>query len=348
VRALTFHGIQDIRFEGVDDPRIESPGDVIVRVSLTAVCGSDLHVYHGRETGLDRGTVMGHEFVGEVVETGEAVRGFSSGDRVMSPFTTNCGECFFCRHDLPSRCERGELFGWVQDGKGLHGTQAEYVRVPLADATLVEIPDGVGLKDALLLGDVFSTGYFCADMAGVGQASVCVVLGCGPVGLMAVVAAGELGAGNVYAVDSIDYRLEVAQRFGATPIDLERGDPVGKLREATGGRGADVVLEAAGTAAAGRLSYDLVRPGGTIAVAGVHTDEHLAFSPAEAYDKNITYCVGRCPARYYMDRLLPIVQEGRYDIASVFTHHLPLVEGAEAYRIFDEKRDGCVKVALEP
>ncbi len=348
MRALTFQGIRTIRHETVPDPAILAPGDAIVQVRLAAICGSDLHVYHGRETGIDAGTVMGHELVGQVVETGAAVANVRVGDLVMCPFTTSCGTCFYCASGLTARCVHGQLFGWVSAGAGLQGGQAELVRVPLADSTLVAVPDDIRPEEALLLGDVLATGYHCARMAEVGPRGTFVVVGCGPVGLMAVAAARALGAEQLYAVDPVPARLEWAARFGAEPLRLDAHAPVvAAIHEATGGRGADAVLEAVGRPSAGRLAYDLVRPGGTIAVVGVHHAAGFAFSPGEAYDKNLTYRVGRCPARHYMPALVDLVRQRR-DLASVFTHRRKLAEGAEAYALFDEKGDGCVKVLLEP
>src|SRR5687767_2157709 len=179
MRALTYQGLRDLRVETVPDPVLLAPSDVIVAVRLAAICGSDLHVWHGRETGLDGGTVMGHEFLGEVVEVGRDVSRFSPGDRVVSPFTTSCGSCFYCSHGLPARCTRGQLFGWVERGAGLHGGQAELVRVPLADSTLLRIPNGLAAEGALLLGDVLATGYHAAVMGGVADGSTCAVIGCG-------------------------------------------------------------------------------------------------------------------------------------------------------------------------
>jgi len=348
MRALTFHGIETIKHESVPDPKIESPDDAIVKIHLAGICGSDLHVYHGREKGLDVGTVMGHEFVGEIVELGKAVRKFKKGDLVFSPFTTNCGQCFYCRKNLPCRCTLGQLFGWVQNGIGLHGGQAEYVRVPLADSTLLRAPENVLPEEALLLGDVFSTGYFCAEMAEIAPEGTYAVIGCGPVGLMAIIGARELGAKKLFAIDTIPERLALAAKFGATLIDYQKENPLAVIRDATEDRGADAVLEVVGSPAAARLAIDLVRPGGIISVAGVHNEEHFAFSPAEAYDKNLNYKVGRCPARYYMERLIPLVQKKKYDLTAIISHRLPLAEGPRGYKIFAEKLEGCTKVAVEP
>jgi threonine dehydrogenase-like Zn-dependent dehydrogenase len=348
MKALTYAGRQSVRYSPVPDPAIEDPRDAVIKVTLTAVCGSDLHVYHEREKGLDLGTTMGHECVGEIVDLGRDVKGFERGDRVLTPFTTSCGACFNCRRNLSCRCERGLLFGWVEGGKGLQGVQAEYARVPLAETTLVPVPEEVSGEEGLLLGDVFPTGYFCAEMAGAGSGITCAVIGCGPVGLMAILSARDLGAERIFCVDSIPERLELGERFGAIPISFEAEDPVERIRRETEGRGVDAVLEVVGGAAALRQAVDLVRPGGTVASVGVHTEEVFSFSPVEAYDKNLTFRSGRCPARYYVDRLLPLVREGRYPIASVISHRLPLSEGVRAYEIFDRKLDGCTKVVLQP
>ncbi len=347
MRALTFHGPGTVRCEAVPDPGLLDPRDALVRVELTAICGSDLHVYRGHERGLDEGTVLGHEFLGSVVDVGADVDELRPGTRVVSPFTSSCGGCFYCRAGLTCRCSHGALFGWVQEGRGLHGAQAEYVRVPLADATLVPAPPDLEREDVLLSGDVLSTGLFCAESADVGPGRTAVVVGCGPVGLMAVIAARELGAERVWAVDRVPERLRLAEEFGAEPLDLEAVDPVAAVRRATEGRGADSILEAVGTPAASRLAVDLVRPGGTVAACGVHTEATFAFAPGEAYDKNLTYRAGRCPARGYMERALELVRARRYDLSSVFSHRLALEEGARAYDLFDRRLEGCTKVLLE-
>jgi threonine dehydrogenase-like Zn-dependent dehydrogenase len=348
MKALRYAGKERIACEQVPDPKIQDPRDAIMKVHLTAICGSDLHVYHQRERGLDLGTTMGHECIGEIVDTGREVRGLEKGDRVLSPFTTSCGKCFYCRSKLTSRCEEGLLFGWVQKGKGLQGMQSEYVRIPLADSTLLVIAEGVPPEEALLLGDVFSTGFFCAEMAGVGPGTICAVIGCGPVGLMAVAAARYLDAEEVYCVDSIGVRLALGRAFGAIPIDYAREDPLEIARQRTDGRGVDAVLEVVGAPSAMRLAVDLVRPGGVVSSVGVHTDLQFGFSSAEAYDRNLTFRTGRCPARHYMERLVPVVREKRYPLASIISHRLPLSDGVRGYQIFDKKLEDCTKVVLTP
>jgi threonine dehydrogenase-like Zn-dependent dehydrogenase len=348
MRALAFVDEKVVRIQPVPEPEVEKSTDAVVQVRLTAVCGSDLHVYHGREKGIDHGTVMGHEMIGEVLDVGAEVTAVRSGDRVACPFTTSCGRCFYCLRGLTCRCTEGQLFGWVEDGEGLQGTQAERVRVPLADSTLVLLPDSVSDEEGLLLGDVLPTGYFCADLAGVDSSGVYAVVGCGPVGLMAVAAARHRGAAQVVAIDSVPERLELARLFGARPLDYSEESPTEALREMTEGRGADAALEVVGSPAAIRTAVDLVRPGGTVASVGVHTEERFAFAPGEAYDRNLTYRSGRCPARHYMETLLPLVVEGRFPLDAVISHRMPLEEGPQAYSLFDEKRDGCTKAVLVP
>lgn len=348
MKALTFQGDRSIAYESITDPRIESPTDVIVRVTLTAVCGSDLHVYRHREKGLDQGTAMGHEFVGEIVEMGGQVTGFEAGDRVMSPFTTNCGECFFCRLGLTCRCVRGQLFGWISDGKGLHGGQAELVRVPLADSTLMRIPGDVSDEEGLLLCDIFPTGYFCAEMAGIAPERAYALFGCGPVGLLALISARELGADKIFAYDPVGYRLEFAGRLGAEPVEIEETGPADVILRATEGRGVDAALDAVGSEESLHMAFESIRPGGTMAVVGVQGNYPFPVPMLETYNRNLTYRVGRCPARHYMERLLPLVREKRLPITSIITHRLRLEEGVEAYRIFEEKLDGAIKIVLSP
>lgn len=347
MKALTFHGKDTIVYESISDPEILAPADVIVKVNLCAICGSDLHVYHEHEKGCDHGTAMGHEFVGEVVALGKDVKNLRVGNRVMSPFTTSCGSCFYCNIGLTCRCIHGQLYGWRQQEKGLHGGQAEFVRVPLADNTLMNVPEGVTLEEGLFLGDILSTGFFCAKQAGINPKNTYVVVGCGPVGQMAILGALEYGAEKVYAIDTIPERLDRARKFGAIAINSSSQNPIEVIKAITYGRGADGVMEAVGNSATNKLAYDLVRPGGIISAVGVCTDEHFSFSPTQAYDKNLTYKVGRCPARFMMDELVPLVQSKKYNFTSIISHRLSLREGVAGYDIFANKKDNCLKVVLK-
>lgn len=348
MKALTFQGVGAISCETVDDPNIESTGDVIVRVESTAICGSDLHPYAGRERGIDAGTVMGHEFAGTIVEVGKDVKDFVIDDRVVSPFTTSCGRCYFCSRGLHARCVQGQLFGWREDGRGLHGAQAEYVRVPLADGTLVKYGDDLSSESALLAGDILSTGLYCADRAEVKPDGIYAVIGCGPVGLMTIMACLSLGVREIFAFDSIPERLDRVTRLGVTAVNYRTEDPLEMVMNATGGIGVDAVMEAVGSQPAGRLAYEIVRPGGTISTVGVHTDGKLDFTPMEAYDKNLTYRVGRCPARAYMDRSLALLSGQAISFDSIITHRLSITDGEQAYKMFSNKEEGCLKVILKP
>jgi threonine dehydrogenase-like Zn-dependent dehydrogenase len=346
MQALTFGGKEIIDYSTVKDPGLLYPSDVIVRITMAGICGSDLHVYHGRETGLDHGTVMGHEFTGIVEEAGSAVKKFKKGARVLSPFTTSCGECFYCRIGLTCRCEKGNLFGWVEKGHGLHGAQAGYIRVPMADSTLLPLSADLNEKKGLLLGDVFSTGFFCADNAGIKPGGVYAVIGCGPVGLMTIIAAKHLGASTLFAVDMIPERLAIAKKFGAIPLNPSLTDAKEEIFNSTDGRGADAVMEVVGSPATLKMAIDCIRPGGTISSVGVHTAKHFSFSPGEAYDKNLIYKSGRCPARYYAEKLLNEEVVQRYAIEDIITHQFSLKEGATAYEVFDKKLDNCIKAVL--
>ncbi|MFO1051933.1 MAG: alcohol dehydrogenase catalytic domain-containing protein [Planctomycetota bacterium] len=348
VLAVTFQGVREVRVVDVASPRLEDPRDAIVRVTSAAICGSDLHPYRGHEVGLDRGTVLGHEFVGEIVAVGAAVSSPRVGQRVASPFSTSCGDCFFCRSGLPCRCTKGALFGWVADGRGLHGAQAGFVRVPLAESTLVPIPDGVGDELALLAGDVLATGSFGVELLGTVRGSSVAVIGVGPVGACAIWAASRAGAAVVFAVDRDDRRLELARAYGAVAIDAHKGDPASAIRRATDGRGVDGVVEAVGSPAATRTAFDSLRFGGTLAAVGVHTEAVLAISPVEAYDRNLTYRAGRCPARRFVGDLLETLRHEGRELAGLFSHRMTIENAAEGYRMFDERRDGCTKVLLTP
>jgi threonine dehydrogenase-like Zn-dependent dehydrogenase len=348
MQALTFGGIETILHQSVADPKILGESDAIVKIVMAGICGSDLHVYHGRETGLDEGTVMGHELAGIVIETGSEVKRFYKGARVLSPFTTSCGECYYCRIGLTCRCEKGNLFGWVQQGRGLHGAQAQYIRVPMADRTLVPLSNDLSDEKGLLLGDIFSTGYFCAENAGINSKGVYVVIGCGPVGLMTIIAAKNLGAEKLFAIDTVTNRLMKAKEFGAVPLNLSTDNLKDEILNATHGYGADAVMEVVGSSSALQLAMEIVRPGGVISSAGVHTAAHFPFSPAQAYDKNLTYKTGRCPAHFYAEKLLREEVVQRYAVEDIITHRFSLQEGARAYEVFDKKLDNCIKAVLLP
>ena len=346
MKALTFTGIQSVAYESIPDPVITQDTDVIVKMDCCAICGSDLHVYHGKESGIDLHTAMGHEFAGEIIELGKSVRHLKIGDKVVSPFTTACGTCFYCLKGLSARCIHNQIYGWVENGIGLQGAQAEYIRVPIADSTLINYKEyNLKPEEALLAGDIFSTGYFGALLCDIKPGDSVAVIGCGPVGLMATFSA-QLMQATVYSIDQVDERLMLAHSFGGKPLKNQAA-LIQEMKELTEGRGVDAVIEAVGNESAQRLAYDLVRPGGVISTIGVHTTDSFVFKPADVYNKNLTYKSGRCPARSLMMTTLPLIVEHRTILNQIFTHKMPLKEGPEAYQIFDKKLNGCLKVILQ-
>ena len=345
MQGCCFQDIQEVQHRTLADPQLATPDQAIVRVEMAGLCGSDLHPFFGRETGLDPGTVMGHEFVGRVVETGSAVHTVQVGDRVSCPFTTNCGNCFYCLRGLTSRCVNSQLFGWRQGGLGLHGGQAEYALVPDANGSLLKLDDSVSDPLALLLGDNLSTGFFCAEMAGIQPDGVYLVIGCGTVGLLTIVAARDLGAQKVFALDPVPERRRQAEQLGAIPVGSEE-QAMAEIGTATDGRGVDGVMELVGLLPAQSFAYQAVRPGGVISTIGCHCTPDFGFSPVDAYDKNITYRTGRCPARHYMGKLLPEADRFSKIAEQLITHEFSIREAERAYRVFSGRQDGCMKAAF--
>ena len=346
MKSICFKEVGKVALLDLPEPKIMEPTDVIVKTTMAGLCGSDLHPFFGREVGLDVDTVMGHEVVGEVVAAGNNVKDFQIGDQVFAPFSTNCGGCYYCQNQLPSRCVSGQLFGWVQDGVGLNGCQSEFVRIPLADGTLMKKPDGLSDIAALLLGDNFSTGYYCAEMANVVPGGCYTVVGCGTVGLLAIVAAKSMGAEQIFAIDPVAERRQHAERLGAA--GLEPGAAaVNEIKEKTQGRGVDSVMELVGVPPAQELAYKLIRPGGIMSVIGCHCTPNFAFSPVDAYDKNLTYRTGRCPARHYMNALTERVAIGEFEIDSFVTHGFSADECESGYDIFSNRKNGCLKAVFQ-
>ncbi|PNY34805.1 alcohol dehydrogenase [Rhodopirellula baltica] len=346
--AICFREIQSVVVDEIPDATVESPFDAVVRVELAGLCGSDLHPYFGRETGLDQGTVMGHEFVGTVIDKGDQVKSVEIGDRVCAPFTTSCGQCFYCRQGLSARCSEGQLFGWRQSGQGLHGGQSEKVRVPLADGTLVKIPSWISAEQALLLGDNLSTAYYGASLSidPKSPPDCVVVIGCGNVGLLSIGFARQQSTGPVVAIDLSPERAAQAERCGAISFT----DPH-QAREfvmsRTAGRGADAVLEFVGLPQAQKLAYDIIRPGGKMSVIGCHCEPHFTFSPADAYNKNLSFGTGRCPARSLMEPIAEQLRQAPLDLSWCFTHRFKIEDGVQAYDVFANRKDGCIKAAID-
>lgn len=345
MRALVLDGVESVRFtERAPDPALVEATDALVRVTAAGLCGSDLHPYLGREP-VRWGVVPGHEAVGEVVAVGDAVADLTVGERVLVPFTTSCGHCDPCRRGLSARCERGRLFGWGAPeaplDDALHGGQAELLRVPLADGTLVRVPDDVDDTAAVLLCDNLPTGWYAAERAEVGPGSEVAVVGLGAVGLCTVAAAFALGAARVVATDPVPDRRERAAALGAEVVTTD---------DLTGERFPSVV-EAAGPAQAQRLAAELVDVGGTLSVIAVQTADAFAVPPVLAYDRNLTLRSGRAPVRSLLDRLLPRLAAGDLTVPVdvVVTHpDTPLAAGPDAYRRFAAREPGFVKALLRP
>jgi S-(hydroxymethyl)glutathione dehydrogenase/alcohol dehydrogenase len=385
MKALVFHHPGKVEVNDVDDPRIEDAEDVILRVTATAICGSDLHIYNGFIP-QKNDMVLGHEFMGVIEETGSGVKDLKKGDRVVIPFPIACGRCFFCLDGLPGHCENsnpekygpegglldqkgGGLFGYTDLYGGYSGGQAEYVRVPYANFGPRKVPQNFSDEEVLFLTDIFPTGYSGIDWAGVKGGETVAVFGCGPVGLMAQKCAWMRGAKRVIGVDILDYRLSAAKRTAnSETINAEKDDPVQVIRDMTDGRGADVCVDAVGMEAERKLKDKLaniwhvevgsikalkaaisaVRRGGWISVLGVYGVPYDKFPLGQIFDKGIHLSFGQAPVQKYIEDLIDYLEEGKIKLDDVISHRLPLSEAPRGYEIFNEKKEDCVKVVLKP
>ncbi len=344
MKAVTFHGPFNLEVREVDDPKIQEPNDVILRVTTGAICGSDVHVYDGRMPLPPTGWIIGHEYIGEVVEVGSGVKNLQPGDRAVGSFVSSCGDCYYCQTGWPSVCVKQQTFGFLV----LAGAQAEYLRVPNGHYTLEKVPDGLSDDKAILVGDILSTGYFCAERGEIRPGDVVVVVGSGPVGLFAQMSALMFEPRVVLAIDSLPERLEMARRIGAVPVDVSKEDATAVIRQHSGGRGADVVLEAVGVAGSLQDCFRYVRPAGTISAVGMYTEPEFPFPMFQAFLRDLTFKIGMCPVKRYMGKLLGMIQEGRLDPSIVITHTLPLAEAPRGYDIFALRKENCIKVLLKP
>lgn len=344
-RALVYHGKGDVRLESLPDPTPPDGRGAVVRVQHTAICGSDLHLYHGTLPVLP-GFALGHEFIGEVVETGRDVHRFRVGERVLVSGVIGCGDCRACEAGHPIRCERHgtRVFG---NSRELPGGQAEAVAVPAADCALLRIPDGISNEQAVLLTDILPTGYYGAKNADIRPGQSVAVIGLGPVGQCALDCAQLFGPARVFALDRVPERLAAARAKGAIPIDGS-ADPLGQILAATSGQGVDGVIEAVGADETISLALQLVRVAGVVSVIGVSTNMAYPLNLLMALMKDLTFRIGICPVPELWDDLVPLVQSGRLRPESVFTHRMPLSQGAEAYALFDARRDGVMKILLDP
>jgi threonine dehydrogenase-like Zn-dependent dehydrogenase len=388
MKALTYHGSKDVRVESVADPKLVADDDIILRVTATAICGSDLHIYRGKIPMMESGDILGHEFMGIVEDTGGAVTSVRRGDRVVVPFTISCGECFFCSRSLFAACEntnpgRGAilnkkktrpgagLFGYSHLYGGYAGGQAEYVRVPKANVGPLIIPDStLSDEQVLFLSDILPTGYQAALNGDIGPGSTVAIFGAGPVGLMAAASARLLGADRIFMVDHHPYRLDYAmEAYAVEPINFdEHDDPAELIIERTDRRGVDASIDAVGLEAKGsivetvlttmklegssgkslRQAMAATRRGGVVSVPGVYAGFIHGFLFGDAFEKGLTFKGGQTHAQKFMPELLAHISNGRLKPEAIITHRLPLEAAARGYKVFNEKEEDCRKVVLVP
>ncbi|MBX3300680.1 MAG: glutathione-dependent formaldehyde dehydrogenase [Nitrospira sp.] len=388
MRANCWYGKQDMRVMDVPEPKLLNKQDAIVKVTSTAICGSDLHLYNGFVPTMEQGDIMGHEFMGEIVETGSEVKDRRVGDRVVVAFPISCGQCFFCKKELYSLCENSNPNAWMAEKLfghspagiygyshltgGFAGGQAEYVRVPFADVGTVKVENGLSDEQVLFLSDIFPTGYMAAEQCNIQPGDTVAVWGCGPVGQFAIRSAFMLGAERVVAIDRFPERLRMARDGGADTIDYEKTDVYDTLMQLTGGRGPDSCMDAVGLEAhmPGPLYYyDRVkqavmsesdrpialrqaimacRTGGTVSVPGVYGGLIDKMPMGAVMNKALTIKTGQTHTQRYFQPLLKRIVDGQIDPAFVVTHRMKLKEAPEGFALFNQKEDGCIKIVMTP
>lgn len=385
MKALVFHKPKDVRVETVDDPIIQENRDIILKVTSTAICGSDLHIYNGFFP-QPKSMVLGHEFMGIVEDVGSGITNLKKGDRVVVPFPISCGSCHFCNIKLPTHCENsntenygpegellkgkgGGMFGYTDLYGGYSGGQAEYVRVPYADVGPRIVPESLSDDETLFLTDIFPTGWAAIDWAELKGGETVAVFGCGPVGIMAMKSAWLQGAGRVIGIDTVQYRLDMAARAAnVETINASKGDVVEIIRSLTQGYGADVCVDAVGMEADQSLfskaknlvqgevgtmkvlarCFDAVRRGGTVTVVGVYGSPYDNFPLHQWFDKGIKLRGGQAFVHNYIDHLIDLVDTKKVILEDIITHKVPLKDASKMYDIFNNKEDDCVKVVLKP
>jgi threonine dehydrogenase-like Zn-dependent dehydrogenase len=380
VRAVVWHGRHDVRVDEVPDPVLQEPTDAIVRITSTAICGSDLHLYAKLGMFMTEGDIIGHEPMGMVEEVGSDVSQIAPGDRVVVPFNISCGHCWMCAQQLYSQCETTQvtehrkgarLFGYTKLYGAVPGGQAEYLRVPQAQFGPIKVPEGRPDTRFLFLSDVLPTAWQAVAYADVPEGGSLSVYGLGPIGQMACRIARHLGAGRVFGIDLVDERLVMARRHGVETIDYREHDDVAAyILDQTEGRGTDAVIDAVGMEAHGsklaelaqtlklqvdrlealRLAMGTVRRGGTLSISGVYAGLANLFPLGDLFDKQVQLRMGQANVRRWVDDLLPLLDRDDDPLAvdDLTTHRWPLEKAPEAYRMFQEKRDGAIKVVLEP
>jgi 2-desacetyl-2-hydroxyethyl bacteriochlorophyllide A dehydrogenase len=343
MHAVTFQAPGEVALEQKPDPELQAADDAIVRIEATGICGSDLHIYHGRVP-VEVGFTIGHEFVGTVIAAGADVERVAVGDRVLGCFHTACATCTSCIRGDYHRCERGQTFGHGSKLGDLQGAQAEQLLVPRANLTLRKVPEGMSADVALFAGDVMGTGYHAVAHAGVRAGDTVAVLGLGPVGLCAVQAAKASGAAHVWAIDTVADRLEMARHFGATPLHLTEEDPKRAIRAATG-RGVDVTVDAVGDPGPLNLAISLTRDAGTVSGIGAYAGKGEV-PLGLAWLKGLTLRLGLANVIAHVDRVLAMMEAGVLDPTPLVTHHMTLADAPEAYRIYDARE--ALKIVLKP
>jgi 2-desacetyl-2-hydroxyethyl bacteriochlorophyllide A dehydrogenase len=344
MRAVTYQAPGEVRVDEKPEPEVGSPDEAVIRVEATGVCGSDLHIYHGRVE-IEPGFTIGHEYVGTVLATGDDVRKVAEGDRVLGTYCTACGECFFCRRGDFQQCDSSRVFGHGEALGSLQGAQADQLLVPHADRTLRHVPDGLSDDVALFAGDVMGTGYHAVQALELEPGSSAAVLGLGPVGLCAVQAARAAGAERVIAIDSVEERLRMAESFGATPLHLTEDDVRARVKEETDGRGVDGAVDAVGHPDALDMACRLTRKAGTVSATGVYA-EPIQLHMGIVWIKGLTLKTGQANVIAYVDPVLERLQSGELDPTPLVTHHMKLDDAPEAYEVYD--RHEALKIVIRP
>jgi 2-desacetyl-2-hydroxyethyl bacteriochlorophyllide A dehydrogenase len=344
MQAVTFQAPREVRVEDRPEPDLLARDDAVVRVEATGVCGSDLHIYHGRVV-IEPGFTLGHEFVGTVAAAGEAVTEVAEGDRVLGCYCSACGRCFFCRRGDFHKCDEGRVFGHGKALGSLQGAQAEQVLVPHANLTLRRVPNGMSDDAALFAGDVMGTGWHAVDQAGIRPGDSAAVLGLGPVGLCAVQAAKAAGAARVIGIDSVENRLGIAAELGAEPVHLTEDEPRAAVKRATDGRGVDSAIDAVGHPDALELACRITRKAGTVVAIGVYA-ERVEVHMGIVWIKALTLKTGHANVIGHVDRVLAMMAGGVLDPTPLVTHHMKLVDAPEAYAVYD--RHEALKIVMTP
>jgi threonine dehydrogenase-like Zn-dependent dehydrogenase len=345
MKAVRWYGTRDVRLEDVPEPSIQSPTDALLRVTTGAICGTDMHPYHGLLPNFVPGTILGHEFIGVVEQVGNGVQRFKPGDRALATDLVADGTCWYCRRGWHWQCVNRTLFGYGPlFGADVPGGQAQYVRVPFADTVLHHIPDDLQDEQVLFVGDILTTGYVCALNGGIQPGDTVAVVGCGPVGILAQMCARLFGPAQVLGLDMVPNRLQLAERVGSIPIDV-REDAAAQVKALTDGRGADVVLECVGTEEPLKQALQVVRPKGTISVVGVHIEEAFPWPGGLAFVNELTLRYGVGDAITYGERIIELIRRKRLDPTVIISHRLPLEAAVHGYELFDKRE--ATKVVLK-